>query len=532
MKATMLPASAILETPSPVETETDSTELSTALSRNLSAASNAFSPTLSKSNSTASGRFSVKSHDSVRAIGTIPFGGLRLHGRSDSEVTEKDMVNSITEERFDAHLAPKCPLRGDVFRLLDFPDEFIVGHDSIAMTTSESIQGFRDIPAGTHFLWVQKPDSISRCGYWYITELPGVVRVKQWDKFNEVLGEAASQYEIRDQEANIETIYPSLKTYALSAGDATPSGPTAHGTEFEPSFTKDPRAMWRQLTNGISKVFLDRVTCKRGVSEWLIDSMDSVKGDTRLPASIATASETYRTIVGSELQFLFTQDFQDLKILDHDPSSTDTSSRVLAVLDQKSPPVREQDIVAELQFTFVTGTHLGNTACLDQWWNLVLRIVLRSYQLALRRPVLCQWLLETLHAQLVYTDNHVEPLQGDHEPRKINGPSGDRLLFHALSRSKTLLHGALVEYKRRLNSSLVDLGSSITAEQEAIGHAFESLESWLWRCGWDLRSRLGRERVLLQAEDVEDDEEDDELPVIVDLDEDGREVGLVSFHRD
>ncbi|KAK4447055.1 AAR2 protein-domain-containing protein [Podospora aff. communis PSN243] len=489
----------------------------------------AFTPTLSKSNSTASGHYSIRSHVSVRHIGTIPYGELRVHGRSDSDVTERDTIKSITEKTTDPPAPLGCLAKGDILRLLDFPKDFVVGHDTVAMTTSETLKGFRDIPSGVHFLWVQKPEPGPRCGYWYVTKVPGVVRVKQWDLFNEVLGDAASQFEVRVEEASISTVYPSLKPYNLKEeeGVISPKKPSPASLRPEPLFMTDTVHMWRQLTSAISAPFLDRVTGKKGVAEWLVDSMDCVRGESRLPGGIATASETYRTIVGSDLRFLFSQDIQDLRILDQG-RNPDTTSRVVALLNSADYPINEADIVAELQFIFITGTHLGNTACLEYWWKLVLRIILRAFQLSVQRPPLCRWLIRTLHAQLVYTDNNVESLQQD-SSNASDGPSEDKLLFHSLRQSKSLLHGALVEYKSRINTLLLDLGNRITQEQKEVGYAFEDLEAWLWRCGWDLRKIAdGGRRSLLD----DDDEEDDDLPVIVDIDENGREVGLVSFHRD
>jgi len=152
---------------------------------------------------------------------------------------------------------------------------------------------------------------------------------------------------------------------------------------------------------------------------------------------------------------------------------------------------------------------------------------LRAYKLVLHRPLLCRRLLQTLHAQLAYTENKVAALQGNESTIRADGPSGDRLLFDARSNSKGFLYGALADYKRYLNSSLLELRDRITPEQKGAGQAFDDLEAWLWRCGWDLRRTDGHQMPL-----GDDDDDDDDLPVIVDLDENGREVGLVSFHRD
>lgn len=97
----------------------------------------------------------------------------------------------------------------------------------------------------------------------------------------------------------------------------------------------------------------------------------------------------------------------------------------------------------------------------------------------------------------------------------------------------------LTIFKSRLNEQLLSKGSSLTDEQSSVGQAFEALESWLWKWGWDLRGnylRVGK----IQLEDGEfvdaelgDFEQEDErgeyAPVVVDLEEDGREKGLLRW---
>ena len=475
----------------------------------------ALSPAVSKSNSTISRQFSVRSHESVRVTGTIPLGELRIHDRPDP-----DAIRSIAEETTEQPVPSACLAGGDIFNLLELPAGFIVGHDSIAITTNERFKGFRDIPPGAHFLWVQPHTLSLRCGYWYISRSPGVLRVKQWDKFNGMLGDAASQAEVRIVESKIGSIYPSLIPYRLNGTG------TLILTKAEPAFVTDPVAQWEQLTDAISAPFLDQITGKKHAAEWLVETADGIKGDTSTPI---TTSDAYRKIVGSELQFRFFQGCQERRILDYNSgntSLTDTTTRVLALIDSDRS-VSEQDMVAELQFAFVTGSHLGNVTCLEQWWELVLKVILRAYKLVLHRPLLCRRLLQTLHAQLAYTENKVAALQGGEPTTRADGPSGDRLLFDARSNSKKFLYGALAGYKGYLNSSLLELRDRITPEQKGAGQAFNDLEAWLWKCGWDLRRTDGHRMPL-----GDDDDDDDDLPVIVDVDENGREVGLVSFHRD
>ncbi|KAK3692034.1 AAR2 protein-domain-containing protein [Podospora appendiculata] len=455
---------------------------------------------------------SRRSVRSVRAVGTIPIGQLQINDPP-----------------------PSCLDHGDVVRLLDLPQNCIVGHDDMSMEPRrETIQGIRDVPPGVHLLWVQQVPGISRAGYWYITKAPGVLRVKQWSRSDEVLGDPADESVVLDEKNNIDSILPTLVPYDRRNHDG--SSPTSTSTSPppaaaqaipEPPFASDPATMWHQLTNAISRSFLNRVTSRTSATDWPVDSTDCMR-ETRGPNSPQPAT-------GTELDFLFLKDFRDLDVLDHGVSRTrefDTTTRVLVMLNAITPRVRERDIVAELQFTFLTGMHLNNAECIEQWWNLVLKIVLRSYDLPLNRPDMCRWLLQTLHAQLLYTETRLEfsttATGAGAAPRRPDGPNKNRLLYEFNPENRHLLLVALSVYKRRLNELLLDLGRKITLRQQAVGNALEELEAWLWRCGWDLRGTCNTD----EAEKVCDEAEDDDQPVVVALDDNGREIGLVNFNGD
>ena len=162
--------------------------------------------------------------------------------------------------------------------------------------------------------------------------------------------------------------------------------------------------------------------------------------------------------------------------------------------------------------------HLSNLSCLDQWWHVLLSIVLRAHALVRSRPSLCRHLLQTLHAQFVYSDRYLS------DP--ANPGSG---VLDSVPQNKSKLRDALTLYKRRLNESLLGLEDAITPEQAAVGHAFVTLETWFWKYGWDLRCDYVPEKIGLRGEDLGSDQDEDYVPVVVRLDEKGREVGLVSW---
>ena len=502
--------------------------------------------------------------------------------------------------------------KGDVFRLLDLPGDFVVGLDAIAMTTRKSLPGFREIPPGAHFLWVQQPEGVSRCGYWFVTGRQGTVRVKQWDKYNEVLSEPAGQPAGRDDpKAGIESVYATLQPYTLhDRRGQTSSSPFLPANTTLPSWARSPALVWQALTWAISTRSLDRITGRRGAGEYPVDSMDRVRdpySDGKPAAGRPDASGA-----SGELNFLFARDIRDLRLLDlgaikdRVADTDDTTARVLALLSQdgndgeNSGKVTERDVVAELQFAFLVGTHLSSTACLEHWWDLVLKIVLRAGGLAASRPRLARDLVQALHAQLFYTERFVgsssssssssSPSQQQQQgqsgaggkddtndssntaanDRTEPGPSSDRLLFQYRPQNRARLRVMLARYRRRLHELLRGTGGGGGggAELEAVGRAFEELEVWLWKCNWDLRDEGASEKEKEEEEEEEekgkereqrrrprsprdgrrerergrgpdvdvdayaagDSEEEDDPPVVVEVDEQGREVGLVSFN--
>ncbi|KXX79815.1 Protein AAR2 [Madurella mycetomatis] len=446
---------------------------------------------------------------------------------ADSERATQD--SNPTTEKASIWAPPSQLEKGDVFRLLSLPDDFIVGLDDMAMTTKKSLQGFRDIPRGAHFLWVQQPNSASRCGYWFVAGDKGTVRVKQWDRYNEVLAEPASQSEARDLLASLESVYPTLQPSTLKAERGSKiSNPT--GTQ----------PLWHTLTWAISAEALSRITGKTAVAEYPIDSMDS------------------------DLHFLLAQDLTDLARLDAasnpatQASVADTSARVLALLHPAittttittttittaAPGGEGAGILAELQFAFLTGTLLSNAACLAHWWDLVLKIVLRSYRLAAAAgpgSALAGRMLQTVFAQLWFAEYAVEAAPaasggggaraGEARRKGIRdngGPDGERVLYMYKPRGKERLRAALGEYKRRLGEFGAD---------EGVSKVFEELEGWLrglgWRLGEDSDEDELRRKERAGEEEQDgvggDSEEEDDPPVVVELDAAGREVGLVRF---
>lgn len=507
----------------------------------------------------SSSKASLLSHQSVPVTGTFPLGSLRVHQVMDSPRPRQP------EARPPADLSDMPPLEdvpngdstlldGDIFVILDLPPNSTVGCDARAINTGASgFKGIRDIPPGPHFIWVSEPSALSRCGYWFVAPQDrGRVRVKQWDKYNEVLAEPASKFELRDHTDNVASLYPQLVSFR-HGGDPAAAAAAGSGSDDETA------QLWSQLTSGISEGLLARVTGRRDASEWLVATSDTAQGESGFPQ---TTTQLYKAVVGPrELQFLFPEGDVDLTAAaaavglqqnddqantsqdaDANPDTSagpggppDTSAEILRLVDTPGTGASEEDVTGELQLTFLTGLHLSNLSCVDQWWHLVLKVVLRAHRLALLRPRLAAALLRTLHAQVVYDEGYIAG--GAADDARDQGTS----ILDIVPGNRRKLRRALALYRRRLDELLLDLpGGQATAEQGAVGKAFGELEAWFWKFGWDLRTGVGAEEKTgisgqgdnfgRTQDDDDDDDDDDYKPVIVDLDADGREVGLVSFN--
>lgn len=497
----------------------------------------------------SSSKASLLSHQSVPVTGTFPLGSLRVHQVMDSPRPRQPEARPMAEfsdmpALEDGPSVDAPPLDGDIFVILDLPPNSTVGCDARAINTGASgFKGIRDIPPGPHFVWVSEPSALSRCGYWFVAQDGGRVRVKQWDKYNEVLAEPASKFELRDHRDNVASLHPQLVSFKHGSDPA--SGPAAGAGSDD-----DTAQLWSQLTSGISEGLLARVTGRTDASEWLVATSDTAQGEASFPQ---TTTQLYKAVVGPrELEFLFPEGDVDLTAAagsqyhDHQANASadadantnagppDTSAEILRLVDTPGTGISEADVLGELQLTFLTGLHLSNLSCVDQWWHLVLKVVLRAHRLALLRPRLAAALVRTLHAQMVYDERYIAG--GGAEDAKDEGTS----ILDIVPGNKRKLRRALALYRRRLDELLLDLPRDrATAEQGAVGKAFGELEAWFWKFGWDLRTggvgeeerngTGGQGRKVGRHDDDNDDDDDDYKPVIVDLDADGREVGLVSF---
>lgn len=230
-------------------------------------------------------------------------------------------------------------------------------------------------------------------------------------------------------------------------------------------------------------------------------------------------------VQGRELSFTSSQTTKTYSV-DHTGSertqdAMDATSFILSLVEPTTK-VTERDLVGELQLAFITGVHLGNDACMQQWWHMVLHLVLKAYRLVEVRPSLAEPFLRSVAWQLYYGTHHLET----------------SLLEQSGTHSRDLRLG-LIRYKQRLEELM-----SVSKNPAVLSVAtdFARIESIVAAppLDWDLRSdhylRKGRvtmedgEEVDIEITELEPEDERGEYgPQVVELDESGKEKGMVSW---
>ncbi|KAK4173490.1 AAR2 protein-domain-containing protein [Triangularia setosa] len=449
----------------------------------------------------------------------------------------------------DDESTPSVPVRPqertteDALRILDLPDNFTIGLDMMTMTTTSSLQGFCQIPPGAHFLWVQQPGVPFRSGYWFVTKYRRrKFRIKKWDKFNEVLADATPDEKNAVDGRRHEKLAPyaldePMSSRSRSTRPAVPDHSLAPTDSLQLLWSRDPTSLWVTLTDNIVPASLSRVTSQPLGRDFHVDSTTDHRQN---PPSEAGASTTADR--SSQFNFVWADSMPGTQI------HNGYLGRLWPGTDEPNE-TQMREMLSDLQFTFLTGTLLSNLACLEQWWNLVLNVVLKCWALAERQTEFVSDMVTILHAQLYFTE---VCLQGDStlcsdggsgsgkgKSKTEAGPNPDRALYQVKIGYKEKLKNALESYRREMENHVRRRGGHEFAEARK---RFEGLECFLFGLGWDFRS-LGSVRdregdgedSSSEDEDGEEgvdwnSEDDDDEPVIVELDEEGREVGLVSFN--
>ncbi|KAG6004143.1 hypothetical protein E4U21_001360 [Claviceps maximensis] len=526
---------------------------------------------ITKSNSTASaGARSTKSHESVSVVGPYPLGTLRVLRPESSPrtatyplVDQDDDIGSPSLEPpiedvyqlsgfhdHQPHLPHQTSLAapssstssssassassvrrtrgaqshsmggGDVTIFIDLPDVFTVGYDALSFT-AQHFGGVRDVPEGPHFFWVTHTSGVAaRAGVWLLgSQSRDRVHVVQWDKYNENLTEALSS-EARNHAENVPNIHAKLIPYS------DPSKVGGAVGQLSASKIETNHAIWTQLTTSVTSSLLDRITGPQS-GGWIVHTLDRAQGVVQFSAEVQLERLVpNKNLQQRELKFTFDRTTRMFSLesfgTDRSLEAIDPTKYLLSQIEHPTSGLVYEDLVGELQFSFIVGMLLGNDACLDQWWFMVLKLLVKSHSLVEKQPLLAAALWRALTAQITFGTKWLET----------------SALEPVEHRCRELRIGLII-YKRRMEEFLQSDENLITPNHLAVSTAFSRLECVLTDLGWDLTTDYVRKGLLMleDGEEVElelseldaEDERGEWAPEIVELDEHGNEFGLVSW---
>ncbi|KAM3429703.1 hypothetical protein NHJ13734_008057 [Beauveria thailandica] len=464
----------------------------------------------------------------------LPPLGSADHVDSDHETDESVSVgvSASFDQAAPASGATHACGDGDAVLILGLPEVFTVGCDTLSFT-AKHFGGLRDVPAGPHFFWAAHPGGMAaRSGFWILSQGANRVHAVRWDSSTELLIDALPA----ETPSDVDALHAELLSYR----DPTARSDGAGGSvgEMNESRAAESERIWAQLTSCITGDLLSRVTGqpRAAAAAWHISTTDLVQGQV-LPSAERAMEQHISHMRGAaparELRFALDQHSKTYSAerlgAERTREATDATTYLLALLDSDCSGdgnvVTEASLVGELQLAFLAGVHLGNDACLEQWQHTVLRVLLRAYALPRRRPTLAADAIRAVTAQLAYGGAWLDtPLTG--------------MLSEARGRELRL---ALIIYKRRLEEDSSD-GDGDSDGVARVTAAFSRLEAVVAgpAFGWDLRGEyLRKGKVVMEdGEEVElemkelqaEDERGEWAPEIVELDEHGREKGLISWN--
>ncbi|OBU01234.1 hypothetical protein VE01_00965 [Pseudogymnoascus verrucosus] len=428
---------------------------------------------------------------------------------------------------------------GDVVIIAGVPPGSFIGYDTVGLNIEKNhhFGGVRELPPGPHFVYGGSMSEIStRNGFWIISNQrqpgePGEVFVKKWDRNTETLEDEDSAVETRRQKDNIHSSYGTLLPYDVRAAQ-TPELSKSRGNPAE-AHGDDPRT-WQDLTFAIKGPMLSRVIGGTW-NNWKVTSMDEPKSTDTKPADnqhqmamgIVPAPNPVDVAIAEEkkLGFIFpagSKTYSETAIgRARSEQAMDSSSHVRGVIAESCTSDGPNDVLGELQFCYLTGVLLSNLCCMEQWGHVV-KILFKAFRFAVEEAHFFAKVIEVFHSQLVYDDEY---LQGS--------------IFDHSNHLQDELKVELTIFKSRLTEQLSSKPDGLSREENELKAAFGRLESWLSKWGWDLGGnylRVGKiqledgEYVDAEMEDLEaEDERGEYAPVMVELDEGGREKGTIGW---
>jgi A1 cistron-splicing factor AAR2 len=448
--------------------------------------------------------------------------------------------------------------------LPDLPPKTLVGIDLITFTSTANFHGIRDLSPGWHFLYTGTTETLSlRTGAWfYIGDLKTAgkgaqdtalvathskhaspdIYIWKWSSDTETLvpldDSDSAQQEAMRYKANLGAVWqsgglfkyrsriaPSMLVKPADQDQGKDEDQTQAQTHTRPQIeapvqTEDDgrteecgRRDWTGLTNRLSGTLLSRVIGDPEVDvdghpRWLLSSASTANRDTdHIPG--VDSPESDESGVEQEREFGFIP--IDLKRTwregavgrERTEAAQDRSWALGDLIERFAGDEGGNELLGELQFTFLMVLTMMNYSCLQQW-KRILELVLTSRKAIVDREEFMGEVVQILALQLQRCDDV------DGGLFEIDGDEGG-----------AFLRNLLVKFRQSVDD-LVDDDSLVKQELDV-------LEEWVKaEYDWDLHRGTVLRQGLLQLEDGEqvemdwdgndeDEETGEYAPVIVDM---------------
>ncbi|KAL1311319.1 hypothetical protein AAFC00_001497 [Neodothiora populina] len=356
--------------------------------------------------------------------------------------------------------------------LLNLPPKALGGIDLLSFTTTPKFQGIKNLPKGFHFVFTASTSSLSvRHGAWihvqstgprHTSNTPPDLFVKKWDASSESLLPETEHAQLLHWRANLGSIWrEGLTPYRQSAATSPSTD------EFE---SND----WAQLTSHMTRATLSRIL-DPNPDHCTLTSASSAKVDVDdIPG--LSAAEVRNTQDERELRFLPVDLKQTWREGATGRERTEAAQDRSWYLDDlvsrhcsssSSPSNAYDEILAELEFTFLMILTLNNYSSLEQYRRLI-TLVLTCKALITTHPSFYTSFFSLLKLQFQHCDD-----------------TESASLLDFSEEDSTFLKPLLSKFKRVLE---IDLPSSTPNKQDVMDE-FDALTDYLDEThGWSFSS--------------------------------------------
>lgn len=380
--------------------------------------------------------------------------------------------------------------RSPAVLLLDLPTAALAGIDLLSFTTTPRFRGIKDLPQGFHFIFTGTSNALSvRHGIWFdIRSEPGNPQplfIVRWNGDSESLVADLDEAEHLRWRANIgEFWHEGLTPYRQSAVDG------------------DTTDDWSTLCSAISSTLLSRIT-KGDSSHWVLTSASSAVVD--MDDIPGLSAEDFSSLGTEELSLLpidLKRTWREGALGRERTDAATDRSWALDHLVHTHAGGSYDEVIGELQFSFLMTLTLNNWSCFQQWKRLLMLVFTSRNAVASHADFYIR-LIAALRLQL----QHLKDAEGG--------------LIDMSDDGESLLKALLVRFRNGLKDTQ-------SLEIQDVLDELEDLEAYLQtEYGWEFGGSFAKSGVL-ELEDGEqipmdttafdeDDETGEYAPQVVDL---------------